>query len=279
MRYLIDLTILVAFLVLSQYDYTNAAAVIDPVDAPAVNKRQTKPYFFRKPKKILVAIIDTGIDAGLMNDPSICPSGHKDFTGQGLVDNHGHGTNISGIIDQYAKNYILTRDIDQIKGLSKVDIDYCQIIIKYYDPKMAASESLKNSRKAIRWAIDHKVDIINYSAGGDEFDLKEKALIVEALNKGIKVVAAAGNDGRNIDKVKYYPASYDKRIYIVGNLVSEQGRFIANSSNTGKTVNTWEIGTHIFSRLPGNSFGYMSGTSQATAVKSGKLVRELLNSK
>jgi subtilisin family serine protease len=230
--------------------------------------------FPRNIKQIVIAVIDTGLDSELMSKNFVCKSGHKDFTGGGLVDTHGHGTHISGIIDQYAKDYIFT------KGKYPSDIDklyenYCQIIIKFYDPNVRTSNNLKNTIKAFRWAIDHKVDIINYSGGGPEFSKEEKKVVVEALDKGIKVVAAAGNERSDIDVHKFYPAMYDKRIYIVGNIVGKS-REIAASSNYGESVNSWEEGTLVLSRVPVNKYNYMSGTSQATAVKSGKLVREML---
>lgn len=228
----------------------------------------------RPVKKIVVAVIDTGISTELLKGNSYCEDGHKDFTGTGLQDTHGHGTHISGIIDQYAKNYIFTKG-KAPKDIDKLHENYCQIIIKYYDPKAVKSDNLKNTIESFRWAIDHKVDVINYSGGGLEFSKEEKAVVEEALDKGIKVVAAAGNEKSDIDKYKYYPAMYDKRIYIVGNIVGES-RVIAASSNRGKSINTWEIGTNVLSRLPNNSYGYMTGTSQSTAIKSGKLVREML---
>jgi hypothetical protein len=81
--------------------------------------------------KIVVAVVDTGLDPELMNDSSICPDGHKDFTGQGLQDINGHGTHISYLIDQYAKNFILLKDGDSSK-LKSIKSNYCQIILKYY---------------------------------------------------------------------------------------------------------------------------------------------------
>lgn len=229
-------------------------------------------------RRVKVAVIDTGLDKDLMLKSWVCPYGHKDFTDTGLNDNHGHGTHISGIIDQYAKNFIFgfkrpPIEIDNIKA------DYCQIIIKYYDPKATGVDNLQNTIKAFEWAIAQRVDIINYSGGGTEPSKAEKAVVLKALNKGIKVVAAAGNERSDIDKHKYYPAMYDKRIFIVGNLVDSKTREVAASSNRGRSVNTWELGTNILSRLPGSHFGYMTGTSQATAIKSGKLVNEMLHAK
>ncbi len=249
-------------------------------------------------KKIKVAVIDTGIDESLLKGNSYCPEGHKDFTGVGMVDNHGHGTHISGIVDQYAKDFIF-KPGKNFKDIDKLEIAYCQIIIKYYDPKQSYGDNLKQTIKSFKWAIEQNVDIINYSGGGTEYSKEENEVIQEALNKGIKVVAAAGNERSNIDKHKYYPAMYDKRIYVVGNLVTnntelipkksviegkttnllELKRDIAASSNYGESINTWELGTSILSRLPRASYGYMTGTSQATAIKTGKLVREMLGNK
>lgn len=265
--------------ILSGLIFTSMAfsSVIDPTQVPPINKPVTKPIIVRKYKKVMVAVIDTGIDSALMTDNSVCEGGHKDFTGTGLHDTHGHGTHISGIIDQYAKDFLIRNDKSP-SDLSKISADYCQIIIKYYDSRMPLTKTLDNTIKAFRWAIDHNVDIINYSGGGEDPSPREKKVIIEALNKGIKIVSAAGNEHHDIDKVKYYPAMYDKRIYIVGNLVNKHSRQIASTSNRGKSVNAWEVGTNTFSRLPGG-FGYMSGTSQATAVKTGKLVREMLETK
>lgn len=231
----------------------------------------------RKKKRIMVAVIDTGLDESLMNKDWVCPEGHKDFSGNGLNDTHGHGTHISGLVDQYAKDYIFLKNKKAPKDIDNVEADYCQIIIKYYDPK--SSDNLENTIKAFRWAIDQHVDIINYSGGGLEANKAEKAVVQEALDKGIKFVAAAGNERSDIDMHPYYPAMYDKRIFIVANLVSPDSREVASSSNTGKSINTYEIGTNILSRLPGSTFGYMTGTSQAAAIKSGKLVREMLLAK
>lgn len=250
---------LILSLLVSQTVYARPMYITE-VDKP------TKPF--------VVAIIDTGIDEALLSTNTFCKEGHKDFTGLGLQDRHGHGTHISGLIDQYARDYIFTPGRDP-KKLYDIKVNYCQIVLKFFNTAKDTTDNLENTRKAIRYAIDMDVDMINYSGGGTDYDSKEHDLIIEALNKGIKVVAAAGNERSNIDKNKYYPAMYDKRIYRVGNLVSENPREIASTSNWGTGVNNWEIGTRAFSKLPGGTYGFMNGTSQACAIKSGKLIHEL----
>lgn len=233
-------------------------------------------------KQIKVAIIDTGIDKSMLDKDFLCKEGHKDLTGTGLHDNHGHGTHIAGLIEQYAKDVVLDRG-DSIDKLNSTSANFCLVIIKYYDPK-STSDSLNNSIEAIEWAIKQHVDVINYSAGGTQPSALEKQKVIKALNKGIKFIAAAGNESSNIDKVGYYPAKYDRRIYIVGSLVESKVRSpsalrdddIATTSNWGLSVNTWEVGTNVQSRFPGKRFGKMSGTSQACAIKTGKIVREML---
>lgn len=270
----------------------------------SAHKQDTKPQLSIVPPKvvsnklIIVAVIDTGIDTNLLKGNSYCKDGHVDFSGEGLQDTHGHGTHISGLIDQYAKNFIFGRGVAANK-IDDISVNYCQIIIKYYSPSATGDESLARTIKSFRWAIDHHANIINYSGGGSSASPEEKALVVEALDKGIKIVAAAGNDGIDIDNDPckgmpdretkasckkdypnkygtYYPAMYDSRIYIVGNLVSADSEEIAKTSNYGDRVTYWEVGTEVFSRLPHEQYGYMSGTSQATAIKSGKLVKEML---
>lgn len=238
-----------------------------------------------KVKKIKVAVIDTGIDPKLLKGNSYCKGGHKDFTDKGLDDAHGHGTHISGLIDQYAKNYVFN-DKPAFK-MDEIKVDYCQIVIKYWHSNQdKTTDPLETSIKAIQYAIDQEVDVINYSGGGDAPSDKEKALVLKALNKGIKFVAAAGNGalnleneniGYDLDVKPYYPAMYDPRIYVVGNITKDNS--IVTSSNRGKSVKYWEVGDRVLSRLPGSSYGYMTGTSQATAIKTGKLIREMLTSK
>lgn len=260
--------------------------------------KSTTPYTPKRKKRIIVAVIDTGLDSSLMNKEWVCPTGHKDFTGTGLQDNHSHGTHVSGLIDQYAKDFIFLKHKDvKPSDIDSISVDYCQIIIKYYDPKYK-SDNLQNTIKAFRWAIDQHVDIINYSGGGVDASEEEKAVVQEALNKGIKFVAAAGNERSNIDEKKYYPAMYDSRIFIVANLVDykvekivkkivdKQGtititettkRNIASSSNYGLSISDYELGTNLLSRLPSGTYGYMTGTSQATAVKTGKIIKEMMS--
>jgi major intracellular serine protease len=211
-----------------------------------------------KGKTVVVAVVDTGFDRTKSN-AKLCKYGHADFSrkkpvfGKVPMDTHGHGTNVAQLIADNAG-----------------DTPYCLVIINFYRENATAAESVVSTVAAFNYASTLQTDILNFSGGGNYPNSREEIAIKKLLNKGVVIVAAAGNDGIVIDKnVGYYPAMYDSRIFSVGNLTKE--RTIAKTSNRGPYVNTWEIGTEMAA-----GGVTLSGTSQATAVKTGKIVREFV---
>jgi subtilisin family serine protease len=83
------------------------------------------------------------------------------------------------------------------------------------------------------------------------------------------VVAAAGNEGVNSDFFHFYPADYDlPNILSVGAIDKDEN--LMHISNYGiNTVHLAAPGKNIYSTLPNGQYGYMSGTSQATAFATG----------
>ncbi|MES3036454.1 MAG: S8 family peptidase [Bdellovibrionota bacterium] len=177
-----------------------------------------------------------------------------------LTDNHGHGTHIAGIIGAVAGNN---------KGISGIAPHVSLMILKYYDPKVPNTDNLKNTIKAFRYAVAHGANIINYSGGGLEFSQDEHDAVKEAQERGILVVAAAGNERSNSDVHHYYPADY-KLSNIISVTAFDPTVEVLPSSNWGtETVDIAAPGQNILSTLPNNAYGYMTGTSQATAFVSG----------
>lgn len=239
-----------------------------------------------KSKKLVVAVIDTGIDA---NHPDIKGNlwvNSKEIPGNGvdddkngcvddvhgcnfitmngdLTDNHGHGTHIAGIIGAKTSNNI---------GIAGMAVNVKLMILKYYDPKAVGANNLLNTVKAIKYAAKMGADIINYSGGGLEYSKIERNAIKKAGDKGILFVAAAGNEHNNSDKAKYYPASYNLSNIISVTAVNPRKRVLASSNYGVKTVDLAAPGENIYSTLPDNSYGLMTGTSQATAFVTGAVV-------
>jgi serine protease len=205
-------------------------------------------------RQIRVAVIDTGIS--YKNTSVLCKGGHKNFTEAdgGIIDRHGHGTNISGLIHERARG-----------------VNYCQIVLKFFDTDETSGDTIANMANAIRHAVDLNVDIINISAGGIGFDQRESDAVKLALERGIKVVAAAGNESKNIDFSPYFPASYDRRIYVIGSVGHTliRGVHVLSTSNYGIRVTCFERGR----KMRGVFGEAMTGTSQAAAVFTGKLIR------
>jgi subtilisin family serine protease len=210
------------------------------------------PILMPKGKTKTVAVIDTGIAKPILDlgrEMGICKFGHKDFTGEGVIDVHGHGTNVSGLIHRGAAGS-----------------DYCQVIIKYYSKNATNQENVDREMEAIAYAIAIKVDYINISGGGVNPFLKEKVLIEKALAHGIKVIAAAGNEKSDLLTHTFYPAMYDDRIIVVGNGTDEEHK--AKTSNYGDRVDAWRDGEKQ------TAFGITeTGTSQSTAIYTGELIK------
>jgi subtilisin family serine protease len=180
-----------------------------------------------------------------------------------LADNHGHGTHIAGIIGARGGNGF---------GISGVAPKVSIMMLKYYDPKASNSNNLKNTIQAIRYAIKMKANIINYSGGGTDYSAEEFAAVKDAEKAGILFVAAAGNERSNSDETgkHYYPADYELSNIISVTAVNREEKKVLPSSNYGvRTVDLAAPGENIYSTLPGNSFGVMTGTSQATAFVTG----------
>lgn len=234
---------------------------------PTVPEKYTVPANYvqqtgckKESKPAVIAVIDTGLDMSLVpKNAKICKFGHKDYTG-GLSDNsrtvdpvpsdeHGHGTNIAGVIANYAG-----------------DANYCIVVLKYYNPKKE-QDNLKFTIEAIKYATNIGAKYLNYSGGGVERSSQEAKAIKAYLDNGGTVIAAAGNERSNIDQRPYYPAMEDSRIISVGSI--EKDGYPSTFSNWGKSVKRWEYGRNI------SGFGVtMSGTSQATAVAAGKIINK-----
>ncbi|MGZ3786977.1 MAG: S8 family serine peptidase [Bacteriovorax sp.] len=221
---------------------------------------------FKKRKDIVVAVVDTGIDrehpflennifveTGKVDPNNFGVDFSKDKKGRGTpVDNHGHGTHVSGII-------------------KSIYPDVKILALKYYNPNASGVDNLNSTVEALRYAVDHNVDVINYSGGGPEAASEELRVLKEAERKGILVVAAAGNEESNIDDKKkaYFPASYGLKNIITVTAHDEDLK-ILNSSNYGRTsVDIFAPGYRIKSSLQNGRAGYLTGTSQATAFVSG----------
>ncbi len=179
-----------------------------------------------------------------------------------LTDNHGHGTHIAGIIGARANNG---------HGIVGISPNVKMMCLKYYDPKLN-SDHLGNTIASFHYAIKMGAKIINYSGGGTEPSFEEKAALELAQEKGILLVAAAGNERSNSDVHHYYPADYGLSNIISVTAINPNTEVLPSSNYGVETVDLAAPGQNILSTLPGSTYGYMTGTSQATAFVTGAAV-------
>lgn len=248
----------------------------------------------RGSKNIVVAIIDTGVDVihpDLRNnlwvnkgEVGLDQSGNDRSTNgidddkNGFIDDvhgwnfvmndndvhdeHGHGTHIAGIIGGEGGNGI---------GVSGVAQEVSLMILKYFDAEKGYN-NLENTIRSIEYATRMNADIINYSGGGVLSNEREREAILEAQKKDILFVAAAGNEKSDIDQANYFPADYDLDNILSITAINKKN-FVLPSSNYGaQSVDIAAPGNKIYSTLPGGRYGYMTGTSQATAFATGVAV-------
>lgn len=222
-------------------------------------------------KTITVGVVDTGIDP---HHPLVSKNITHPKTEQGVrrptssafgvdfskgsedkfapFDQNGHGTHIAGII-------------------KSVFPDVKMLALKYYNPQATGYENLVSTLAALKYAVDSNVDIINYSGGGPEPSIDEFRILKKAEEKGILVVAAAGNNRSNIDVKRnaYYPASYNLNNIITVTAYDPNMNILPSSNFGAKKVHIAAPGHKIASALPMGRYGYLTGTSQATAFVSG----------
>ncbi len=98
---------------------------------------------------------------------------------------------------------------------------------------------------------DKPADIINLSLGGSSYSAAEQEIYTRARNRGIIIIAAAGNSGENAPS---YPAAYDGVISV--SAVGINAR-IAPYSNFGDTVDVAAPGGDASTDLNGD--GYTDG--------------------
>jgi len=201
---------------------------------------------------VLVAILDTGIDQ-THEDLVDKVIADVNFTDSQTVDDvHGHGTHIAGIV-------AATADDAGITGLayngSLMNVKVAEDD-GFVDPETAA--------KGIMWAVDNGASIINISL----IFTKPSSTLEDALNyawdNGAVIIAAAGN---NFSSTPVYPAAYPNVIAVAA---TDKDDRLPRWSNRGDWVSLAAPGVDIYSTLPGDNYGYQSGTSQAAALVSGE---------
>ncbi|WP_204106698.1 MULTISPECIES: S8 family peptidase [Spirulina sp. CCY15215] len=146
---------------------------------------------------VVVAVIDTGVSKVPDLKETKFVKGY-DFVNDKVDagDDVGHGTHVAGTIAQSTNN-----------GYGVAGIAYEAKIMPIKVLAASGGGTVSDIAEGIRFAADNGADIINMSlGGGGESKLLEDA-IHYAYDKGVVIIAAAGNENRNSSS---YPARYPR---------------------------------------------------------------------
>ncbi|WP_300601108.1 S8 family peptidase [Niabella sp.] len=179
-----------------------------------------------------------------------------------------HGTHVAGIVGAARMNGI---------GMDGV-ADNVQIMAVRAVPN--GDEHDKDIALGIRYAVDNGARVINMSFGKGYSPEKKwvDEAVKYAVDKGVLLIHAAGNDKQDNDTTYNFPSAYylDKSrpatwITVGASGPDAKNGLVANFSNYGKKeVDVFAPGVLIYSTLPGgNVYGNQQGTSMAAPVVTG----------
>lgn len=201
--------------------------------------------------EVTIAVIDTGVDYNHQDLAGKCVAGYNYVDrNSDPMDDHGHGTHVAGIAAALG---------DNSTGVAGADWRARIMPIKVLDAQGSGYDS--DVAAGIRYAADHGAEVVNMSLGSSSYSYTLAEAVNYAYNKGVTLVAAAGNDGSSVS----YPAACD-HVIAVGAL--DQGDNLAYFSNRGQALDLTAPGVSILSTVPGG-YGKMSGTSMASPLVAG----------
>ncbi|MDP2176146.1 MAG: S8 family serine peptidase [Bacteroidota bacterium] len=229
---------------------------------------------------IIVAVIDAGVrlnhpefDGRIWKNYNEIPNNGIDDDGNGRIDDiqgwdfansdnnptddHGHGTNITGIIGANGNNSI---------GYAGVDWNCKLMILKGLDNNNLGYYSWWAS--AIYYAVDNGAKVINMSLGGTSYSSTLLNAINYAIDNQVTVVVSMGNSNSN---TMQFPAGFSG-VIAVGSTNSNDTRtkpFFWSStsgSNFGNHISVVAPGNFVYglNHLSNTNYAsYWGGTSQA----------------
>jgi thermitase len=231
-------------------------------------------YWTEGHSDVTVAVLDTGI---ALTHPELTDvllpgrdfvdilDGGDQFFGDYLdadadpSDLVGHGTHVAGIIG--ATGRAMPRGIAPRCRILPVRV----LGAMRQGSRRVGAGLVDNINVALKWAVDKGADVINMSFGIPHTGggLPHREVVEYALQRGVTLVAAVGNDGQ--EKL-YYPGALPG-VIAVGATDAEDR--VAAFSTYGSQVTVSAPGMDIFSSYLDNGYAFASGTSQAAPFVTG----------
>lgn len=202
---------------------------------------------------VTIAIVDSGVDLSHVDLAAKIIPGY-DFVNNDSIaqDDNGHGTHVAGIAAASGNN-----------GIGVAGVSWGARIMPVKVLNASGNGSFADVAAGIIWAADNGAQIINLSLGGASNSVVLQGAVDYASNRGVILVAAAGNTGANF---VLYPAHYSNVIAVAA---TDNTNTHASFSNYGPEIDLSAPGASIYSTSPGGTYAYNSGTSMAAPYVSG----------
>lgn len=227
-------------------------------------------------RDVIVGVLDTGVRYShnelinqMWKNPGEVPGDEIDNDENGYVDDvygmnalsdggdplddHGHGTHVAGTIAAAANS-----------GGPVVGVAWDVRImgLKVLGP---LGGSTSDVMQGFEYGVNHGCKVINASLGGGGRSQSMFEAIARAQQRGVLLVAAAGNSGLNTDIFAHYPSNYDLDNVISVAAINRYGDIWAFSNYGDKTVDIAAPGVDILSLGIDDNSDYQesSGTSMS----------------
>jgi len=233
-------------------------------------------HLLNSPEAIAVAVIDSGVNAAHEEfnynnggTPVSVVIDGQNFRDEGATSNdeHGHGTNVAGIIASVA-NTCGGRGV--ASGVKIVNLRVADA---------AGNLSMSHVLRAVNYCIEkseeENIRVINMSLSTSAYNAVLYRSIEAANKKGIVLCAAAGNNGRGYLR---YPAAYNNVISVAAlnshmekSAFSNYGESITISAPGGDNASGKYGAEYLYgpAKSANDTYKGYCGTSQATPVVSG----------
>jgi Subtilase family len=200
-------------------------------------------------KDVLVAVIDSAIDA---KHPDLDGAVVKSFDAVAVSPKpNGHGTAMAGAIASHGKLLGIAPGA-QILAVHAFD-----------DGPGTAKGTSFAIDKGVQWAADNGARIINMSFAGPADPMLQR-LLAGAYDKGIVLIAAAGNAGPG--SAPLYPAADPDVIAVTA---TDGDDHVFAGANRGRHIAVAAPGVDILVLVPDDKYEMSTGTSVAAAHVSG----------
>lgn len=224
---------------------------------------------------VVVAVLDSGIDTthpdlieNLWTNPHEVPGNRIDDDQNGyvddvngctvwglgdLVDSLGHGTHVSGIIAATASNS---------RGVAGVSPSARVMPVKVMDQDGVVSSFAMATGLQYAASMNVRIACLSFSGPGP-WSESDKASASIAVNAGMLLIAAAGNEWANNDITPSYPASSPSPAVIAVGASGHHDQRAVFSNYGARSVDLFAPGVAIPSTAPNGRYLVESGTSAA----------------